>query len=157
MSNRYEENLYKVAEETFESLAFMFSMPADEAPAERPQETIAARVTFDGPFSGEVQLAIQSDLLPELTVNMLGLEEETPSPEQQQDALKEILNVICGNLLPAVAGTEAVFNIRAPQLLAKDLAFRCGPSQSLLGRITLPLDSGLAELALFAEQAACLG
>ena len=63
-------------------------------------------------------MVISSAAMPELAANMLGLDDdESPSEEQQKDALRESLNVICGNLLPRVGGKEAVFDIQAPEIL----------------------------------------
>jgi len=38
---------------------------------------------------------------------------EPPSPAEQRDALHEVANVICGSLLPAIAGTDQVFTLAA--------------------------------------------
>jgi hypothetical protein len=46
-----------------------------------------------------------------------------------KDALREALNVICGNLLPRIGGTEAVYDIQAPG----DSGRRC--CRSLLDQI----------------------
>ena len=116
MSNdtRLNEPLRQVAEETFESLAFMFAMPGDDEFGPDPDAPLAvARVSFHGPFAGELHLGVSRDMLPDLAANMLGMDEQAtaPTPEQQADALRELLNVVCGNLLPAIAGAEAVFNV----------------------------------------------
>ena len=59
-----------------------------------------------------------AEALAELTANMVGAEDPSDvPPEQQTDGLKELVNVICGNLLPVLAGAEVVFDVHAPILL----------------------------------------
>ena len=65
-------------------------------------------------------MAVTQQTAQELTENMLGLDEGEAeiSSDDQADALKETINVICGNLLPAIAGKDAVFDIQPPEILA---------------------------------------
>jgi CheY-specific phosphatase CheX len=89
-------------------------------------------------------------MLPAIASNMLGLDEgdTTPPPEQQRDALKELTSVVCGNLLPRMAGTQAVFKIEAPQIVEPQAVEKTG-GQGPLARARLILDEGRAEFALF--------
>lgn len=157
MNNKYDEELYRVAEETFASLAFIIPLdPDEEIPDETGDDTnIAASVGFAGPFDGTLMLSIPSGLLLELSTNMLGVEDgEEPPTSEQHDAFTESLNIICGNLLPIIAGTEAVFDVHAPQIMADgqipDEYDQCEPA----GVATLLLDTGKAELALFINKSA---
>ncbi len=151
MSNDYNETLNRVAEETFESLAFMISMPEDEMIEAEDGPKARVRVSFAGPVRGDVLLAVSADMLPELAVNMLGtdMDEPAPPPAQQADALGEVLNVICGNLLPAIAGSEAVFDVAAPVFLGVVDAPDPAGEPPLAATTRLALDSGWAEITLF--------
>ena len=124
MTQKHSELLMEVAGQTLEQLAFIFSFPDDMEPdAIWEAETTGCHVTFSGPSQGDLLLIISNAAMPELASNMLGLdEEETPPEDQQKDALKEALNVICGNLLPKIGGTEAVFDIQAPEILEAEAA-----------------------------------
>jgi len=150
MNRQYEAILASVAESTLSELAFMFSMPDEEAVRHVSPALVSSSVDFAGPFSGTLALAVTANMLPAIASNMLGLDEGdgAPSPEQQRDALKELANVVCGNLLPALAGTEVVFNIEAPTITeAKVLE---GTDEwKPVARTRLTLDEGRAELALF--------
>jgi chemotaxis protein CheY-P-specific phosphatase CheC len=119
MSEQVKELLSRVAGETLEKLAFMFSFPEDERGGMILDSAVAATVSFTGPFSGTLVMTVSNQLLPELAANMLGVDDEETTLDQQHDALKETINIICGNLLPAVAGEEAVFNIDAPLIIAE--------------------------------------
>lgn len=151
MNTQLTEPLQQVAEETFQSLAFMFSMGEDEVGGAAAGEITAARVAFAGPFCGQVALWVSDDMLPALAGNMLGLDDgQTATPDQQHDALKELLNVICGNLLPVIASKTDVFNVRPPMLVTPKPVER--PDFSAANaRVSLNLDSGSAEVALFLE------
>ena len=121
MNRMFDEELYRVAAETIESLALMFLMTEEDACVLDPEDVTVAHVDFTGPFNGSLALSVTEELLPELAANMLGRPGEQDVPvEDQEDALKELANVICGNILPVVAGTEAVFNVCGPQIAGED-------------------------------------
>ena len=119
MRHDYSLLLSEVAADTIEQLAFIFSFPDDPDESAFWDEAVTGcHVTFGGPHQGEILLAANSAVLPELAANMLGLDDEDAPPlEHQEDALREALNVICGNLLPKIGGVEAVFNISTPAVV----------------------------------------
>ncbi len=153
MHKTLEQHLTEVAEAMFESLAFLIQMP-EEFCQEELSPAIAATVTFSGPFCGAVMVAASDGMLEELAANMLGLEGDAPTDEQQTDAFKELLNVVCGNLLPAIAGSEAVFHVDAPRLLGTCDIPEALDELPLSARTSLLLDAGRAELALYIEAGA---
>lgn len=153
----YDQQLQQVAEETFENLAFMLVMPDDE-PLDADGPQVTCEVDFSGPFGGRLYLRVSQMMLSPLASNMLGLDfdSDPPSPVQQNDALGELLNVVCGNVLPAIAGTEPLFNVSAPKVLEDaDLPTEWQGRQPA-GAVHLELDSGSAELVLFLDGAAPL-
>ena len=89
-------------------------------------------------------------MLAELTENMLGLDmgEET-AIETQHDAMKELANVVCGNVLPGIAGTTAVFNVAAPVL--NDTPTPVSDELTPAARVTIHLDEGPATLELLTQ------
>ncbi|MDP6634105.1 MAG: chemotaxis protein CheX [Phycisphaerae bacterium] len=114
----YDNELYQVAAGTLESLAMMFLVTEDEAPAAAQADSDQiVSVPFDGPFSGRLTISVSESMLGELAANMLGLMDagETTT-DQQHDALRELANVVCGNLLPKLAGVDPVFNVHQPAL-----------------------------------------
>jgi len=124
MPHEHSDVLLEVAGETLEQLAFIFSFPDEMDPdAIWENDVTGCHVSFNGPSRGGLLLLISTAALPELASNMLGLDEEdAPPDDQQKDALREALNVICGNLLPRIGGIDAVFDIDAPTLLDPDAA-----------------------------------
>jgi CheY-specific phosphatase CheX len=150
MNKRLETILASVAEQTLAELAFLFSMPDDEAARHVSSALVASSVEFSGPFSGIFALAVSANMLPAIASNMLGLDEgdTAPLPEQQRDALKELTNVVCGNLLPRVAGTQAVFKIEGPRIVEPRAIENTG-GEDPVARTRLILEEGRAEFALF--------
>ncbi len=153
MTSRLEKQLFQTATLIFDELAFMLPVPE---PDDDQEQAIAAAVSveFQGPFRGRLILGASQELLPTLAANMLG-EENAGSPGQQLDALGEVANVICGNVLPVIAGSEQVFQIAAPEVC--DSATVLGSDRdSPAAEVHLPLDEGYAQVLLFLQHGALL-
>lgn len=151
--NPTEQAMRGVVEETFASLAFMFPVEMD-SPVDYDPETIRqAVVGFSGPFRGALLLSASPELLEPLATNMLGLEDGvSPTQEQTQDAFKELLNVICGNLLPMIASPREVFDVCEPRVLAVQDDRPPAAGLMDLGTIDVDLDAGHIRLALRVEE-----
>jgi CheY-specific phosphatase CheX len=145
------ERLQETGALAFEELAFVYT--DREVPAERRAipATAEVRVGFRGPMSGELLVRVHGELLATLATNMLG-EVEPPADRLQRDALGEIANVICGNLLPAVGGASNVFRLDAPAVRDLRREASSAPSGRPMARAELALgDDGWAELELYVE------
>jgi CheY-specific phosphatase CheX len=150
MSNELIEVLHRVAEDTFEQLAYLFPVPEGLDESACDPESTAVRVHFSGPFEGELIMTLSSVLLPELARNMMGLDDAEPvEMDLQHDALRELINVICGNLLPEFAGLKAVFDLSPPELLTQGAPEELLAGRSPQARARLGLDEGAVELILF--------
>jgi hypothetical protein len=113
MSKSLETRLYTATALTFEELGFI--LPSSELLDVQKAAAFEAAVgvTFSGPFQGRLILAVYGGILPTMLANMLG-EEEAVSLGAQHDALGELANVICGNILPGIAGDRATFDLGSP-------------------------------------------
>ena len=141
----YDETIYRVAAETMESLALMFLVPEEDAMVFGIMPDRVARVDFTGPFDGSLTITFSDELMMELAGNMLGTTDTSEiTTEQQDDALRELLNVICGNLLPQVAGNEAVFKVCSPRMLTD--AAENGEHEEI-GDARLFLENGVVEVS----------
>jgi CheY-specific phosphatase CheX len=132
-----ERELYRAAILTFEELSFM--LPADTLDARQQAAKPSARasISFAGPFAGNLVVTAYGDLLPMICANMLG-QDTPPAQNEQLDALREISNVVCGNLLPGLAGAEAIFHISPPAVVSP-----VGPA--FQGEKTAEVEIGLQE------------
>lgn len=149
MPEPLEREIADVARETLEKLAFVFAADDPSGAVAGADPALRVRVAFRGPRAGALEVALSEDALPELAANMLGVEDPAGlSPDERTDALRELANVICGNLLPRLFGEEAEFAIETPVALRP-------PAEEAAGTETadcrLPLESGTCRLRLFLE------
>src|SRR5256885_12141673 len=106
MNQNLAHTLLQAAVLTFEDLGFMLPTPElDDQQKRAPLDTTVS-VAFQGPYNGRLVILTCRQMLPTLAANMLGEDEATE--QQQRDALGEVANVICGNMLPGIAGAKAV-------------------------------------------------
>jgi CheY-specific phosphatase CheX len=150
MNNTWKMELSQAATLTFEELCFLCPDPEAEAPSDEVTVDAVVRVTFRGPFNGSLVVKLYGDLLPTLAANMLG-EEAPSSKDQQLDALCEVTNVICGNILPKIAGADEIFNLNPPAIVASPGPPAAG-QEPLLVNVYLGIEEGGVELFLFADQ-----
>jgi len=152
MNEKINEILARVAVETFEKLAFIFAFPSDEEDQIPTDSGITARVSFEGSFSGTLAMSVPGEVLLELTENMLGMGDgEEMTENQQHDALKEAINIVCGNLLPAIGGKESVFKIHAPEIITGAGALGHGVEAEPISMARLDIDDSPCDLLLFVD------
>lgn len=102
--------------EVLEKMAFMMLMPPEE-PLPNPEQSIRATICFSGVVSGQINLLAGNELIEMMAANFMGVEPDDPEAnEKRTDAFKEILNTVCGVLLPKLASSPAdVFDITIPE------------------------------------------
>ncbi|MFB3885950.1 MAG: chemotaxis protein CheX [Thermodesulfobacteriota bacterium] len=144
MNKKLETELFKAATLTFEELGFLLPTPEIDEQQLNAQVEAAVSIDFEGPFSGNLLVRICGGLLPIIAANMLG-EEEAPSKSLQYDALGEIANVICGNMLPGIGGSKDVFHVNAPRMVES-------PDLPPVAEVQVGLGSGRADLLLFVSK-----
>jgi CheY-specific phosphatase CheX len=149
MTQDRESALCQTAIQIFEELGFMLpTMELDEL-QRSAQADASVSVDFKGGCSGRLIISITGDLLPDLAANMLG-ESEMVSEQEQRDALGEMANVICGNLLPKLFGTDAVFQLASPVFSAAPTRpDQTNGNPAAVARIGL--EQGQAQLTLFID------
>jgi CheY-specific phosphatase CheX len=149
MNSELEKTLMRVAENTFASMAFVLPADDEERPDNDDEPRASAFITFSGPFDGGIFLSVPKRILPILAANMLGVENlDTISPEEQQDALTELLNVICGNLLPVITSPKEIFHLCQPYSVAGNEADETSNNEMIEAKVRLQLDCGRADLSL---------
>ncbi|MDX2182941.1 MAG: chemotaxis protein CheX [Gemmatimonadaceae bacterium] len=146
MSNSWQTPLHRAAATTFEELALL--VPIDVLDDEQRAAPLAPgmAVDFEGPYCGTLEIHVTENVLPDIAVNMLGAF-DTPSADDQRDALGEMANVITGNVLPLLAGSAAVFRLHPPRRV--DVRATAPNATVAFG-----LDGGRAEILLRATEAA---
>jgi len=152
-AEQLREILFHVTGEVLEKLAFIFSYPEDEEEndeIDRASLTMA-EVSFSGPYAGTLVMAISTEVLPELSANMLGIDDaEEITADTQAGVLKEVINIVCGNLLPKIFGRRTVFDLQPPEVIA-DPGTINAEDRRPLSSTTLLLDDGVCEIFLFID------
>jgi chemotaxis protein CheY-P-specific phosphatase CheC len=78
-----------------------------------------ARVQFAGPFSGSFFLLVPANMAREVAANFLGLEEAEVERDQEEDTVKEALNMIGGYVLSQVDKADE-FQLGIPEILPEN-------------------------------------
>ncbi len=121
MAESHKKMLENVFCDVLENLAFMFGEIAEEDITRGPGECLRAQMRFTGPITGSLCLAVPREMCPTIAANVLGLEpDDEAAISDAGDALKELLNVICGHVLTSLMGEEPVFDLTVPEVSPLD-------------------------------------
>lgn len=105
-----------VLADMIERFGFMFADLAENGEIIPPEDgSLLAEMAFSGVLSGTLSLLVGDDLALELTANIMGLETDDDTiPGRVPDAIKELLNLVCGHLLNDLTGDAEVFDLSIP-------------------------------------------
>ncbi|MCP4367539.1 MAG: chemotaxis protein CheX [Deltaproteobacteria bacterium] len=149
MNDKVNDVISTVVTETIEKLVFMFASPYTPENSTEEDPDIGVSVSFSGPFSGTLGMKVSGEVLSELAVNMLGVDSEDEITfEDKNDALKETINVFCGNILPAIGGKSAVFNIDAPEIVPEGEDIKMKEGEKHISDVKLSFDEGRCDIVL---------
>lgn len=120
------EILQEVVADVLEQFAFMFVAPVESNGIKIPGGgMLRAEIHFKGPFSGWLSLCATQPFCSLLASNVLGMDPEELTLEHAHDALKELVNVTCGELLVAISGKQTLFDLSVPIMESMtDTAFK---------------------------------
>lgn len=119
MSTR--ETLMTVVSDVLERFAFMFIEADDEKDLTEYQgEFLHSSITFTGRVQGSVSVTAPVELCSEMAANVLGIDLSEAEPTAGEDAIKELVNIICGALTPALFSDKEVFDLTVPSLFRID-------------------------------------
>ncbi|HUX34092.1 MAG TPA: chemotaxis protein CheX [Gemmatimonadaceae bacterium] len=125
---------------TFEDLALLLSEDREGGDADPAPLAYAVRVAFTGPRCGFVDLRASTGVLAAAARNMLA--EAQPAPDLHLDALGEIANVICGNLMPELGDPRDIYRLDAPVAVPLTTAPEADAA------FDLPVEEGRVEVRL---------
>jgi len=148
MMESLKAELFQATALTFEGLAFSF--PSAELSEEEAAPLEAAvEVRFQGALSGRLVLAVSGKILRTLTGNMLGEGREI-TRSLQFDALGELANVTCGNVLGMIGGKDKRCLLDAPRPV--ELGALTPPAGQKAAAVQVGLDGGRAEVLLVLDR-----
>lgn len=116
MQDQKTATLATTFSEVLANLAFMFT---DEDLADPPSGDVWFETTihYSGPAAGTLRLRCTADFSVQLAASLLGIAPDNADAEQgASDAVKEFMNIVCGQFVTAAYGTEGVFNVTIPEI-----------------------------------------
>lgn len=118
MSN-YKAQIETVATRILEDWGMMMVEPSENSKNifASDDQYIVTSVTFKGAMNGSYSILCQQPFVECLVDNLLGGGDNVEE-EDKEDALREMANVLCGNLLTECYGDDTVFELGHPQLRA---------------------------------------
>ncbi|MCK7467402.1 MAG: chemotaxis protein CheX [Desulfosudis oleivorans] len=113
------ENVLTVSTiKTFEDICFIYQVPELKDDQKNLTLEAAAEVKYKGNFTGKLVIETRGGLFSAIAANMLS--NDVPSIQQKKDALGEIANIICGNVVPSLGRSDPEYKIESPRFLNKD-------------------------------------
>lgn len=111
--------ILRVFSSVLEDFAFMFVEESSDLEPENPGTGLRAEIEFEGENNkGFLEIIAPLDFCRETAQNILGTDPEELPEGAGEDALKEMVNIACGCLLAEKFGTEEIFNLSIPVVVA---------------------------------------
>lgn len=107
-----KEMLTNVFCNVLETQAFMFAEPVEEFPM-TPKDFVVTHIGFKGVKNGRIEMVVPASMTVEIAESILGMEIED---DEAIDAIKELLNIICGNLVTKLYGESALISPTIPEI-----------------------------------------
>lgn len=126
LKSEVNDTTLQVVGRVLEETAYLFTdeIEDSEIPSTESWDAEGVKLFFtehNGTRCGAVHLWVTKGFASLAASNMLGIDEDdAQASEKGMDALREILNVILGNLLTEVYGEEPVFDINLPTNLGPE-------------------------------------
>jgi len=117
MQEQQAVTLETVFSEVLADLAFMIC-EADGVPEpEADAEWLETEIGYRGPVCGRLWLRCPRGFTLLLAENLLGMGGDDEAAFQAaDDAVKQFMNIVCGQLGTALHGTEDIFNLSIPEI-----------------------------------------
>jgi CheY-specific phosphatase CheX len=108
-----------VVKDVMERFAFMFTETEGETPAfSAADDPLQGTIRFKGKVSGVLIMVAPRSFCQEMAANVLGADGGEIGDTAAEDALKELINIVCGTLTWSLYGEREVFHLSVP-LVAK--------------------------------------
>ena len=101
-----------------ETAAFLCGEPVAKGDVGKtPEDAVCARMRFSGDLTGSIAVAAPAPLAPLIAANMLGVEPDaSEARDRSNDAFREMVNVLCGQVLAAMTDGRGRFGLSVPEL-----------------------------------------
>jgi len=148
MKTRIENALIEASIRTFEDVCFMYLVPELKDSQKELVVEAAAEVKYKGEYTGKLIIEARGELFTAIATNMLS--NEIPNTQQKKDALGEIANIICGNIVPSLGRQGGRgYKIESPRFLQRDELLKEEGQSAPLAEIVLNFNQGRADIKFF--------
>ena len=121
MNQNAKDVLKTAMSNVIEKFAFMFAEPDNAKVIPKVNgEILYAEITFSGPRKGVIKVLASQGFCMELAANILGIEKNETTSQAAEDALKELINIVCGEVVAVLEGNKAVVNLSVPVIYMTD-------------------------------------
>ncbi|HNQ65854.1 MAG TPA: chemotaxis protein CheX [Smithella sp.] len=149
MKTKIEKILEEATIKTFEDICFMYLEPELKDSQAALEPDAAAEVEFHGAYNGRLVIASRGGLFSAIASNILS--SDHPSLQEKKDALGEIANIICGNIVPSLGRRKAGgYKIQSPRHLGRDELLKEEKSKPS-AVVILNFNQGRADIKLFVD------
>jgi CheY-specific phosphatase CheX len=150
MKKQIEKILIESTVKTLEDLCFIYQEPELKDAQKNLALEAAAEVKYrNDDFTGKLLIETRGGLCSAIATNMLS--NDVPSAQQKKDALGEIANIICGNVVPSLGRGGREYKIESPRPLNKDDLLKEEKQGNPLVEIALNFNQGRADIKLFVD------
>jgi hypothetical protein len=149
MKTQIEKALKEATVRTFEDVCFMYQVPELKDDQKNLALEAAAEVKYRGDFTGKLLIETRGGLFSAIAANILS--NDVPNSQLKKDALGEIANIICGNVVPSLGRSERDYKIESPRSLNKDDLLKEKKQRKPLSEITLNFNDGRADIKFFVD------
>ena len=110
--------LVEVTIEVLERYAFMLGDPPGKGsgPVVLSEPSWIVTISFTGARAGGIGMVVSPGLARQAAANLYEGAPAEGGDEQAQDAVRELLNIVCGNYLHRVESNEPIFSFATPVL-----------------------------------------
>ena len=120
--NLVNEILRQVVLEVCSQLAFLMGDAVEpDAATVAGDDFLQGSIMFAGPKRGRLTALMPMETAQLLAYSILGIDETDPlEPDAPEDAVREVLNTICGRMMTELYGDSEVFDLSVPETHATD-------------------------------------
>jgi hypothetical protein len=96
------------------NVAFLFGEEDQPGPAAEGA-WLETSISYRGPCQGRLRFRCPRAFAKLLATNLLGIDpEDNDAESKSEDAVKELMNILCGQMITAMHGTGEVFDLSIP-------------------------------------------
>jgi len=149
MKTRIEKALEEATVKTFEDVFFMYPSPELKDIQKNLKPEAAAAVKYRGNYTGKLLVETRGALLSAIATNILS--NDLSDSRQKDDALGELANIICGNIVPYLGRGGKGYKIESPKSLNRKQLLEEKKQGKPVAKLTLNFDQGRADIKFYVD------